>query len=412
MFGEAQERWQSGLNSDVDQGADSSVDRQLVLKEALGEVRGRIDEIDEQIAALLAKRLGLAKGIAPIKMELGMAIKDESREQEVIKKASSVSADKQVASAISNIYEVIMAESCHLQDVPQKASALYFPSVLIIGLGLIGGSFARQIKKQLHQTKITAFDKTEVLHEALGDQVIDEAADELSKAVPQAQLIVLSANPDANLKILAEIAPHLQSGQLVIDLTSTKENICNVANAIDLHGANFIGAHPFFGSEKSGFAASSEINADQKVICLTPTQKSSQITLKRLTRWLNLLNFQVDIMDATTHDAIAARISHVVQLLSVILGAEIAETCSQATVKKGIAISGPAFKQLLRLMKSPAAMWVEIIGQNKEQVLQVLKGFERRLQLIVSAMEAGDDKKLKGELTKIFQAAARVKSIS
>lgn len=395
----------------------------------LGEIAGirsQIDELDQLISRLLAQRLSLARQLTQAKNTLGLPVKDCSREADVLKGVSSSLTDAELAQAVTAVYETILAQSrslqqgCHTgkadQALAKTATAnrdssrnpLYFPRVLIVGLGLIGGAIARQIKRTIPHTVVVGVDDERILAEALGAGIIDAGDTDVLNALAKSHLIVLAATPEANLSLLEKIAPHLHRRQLVVDLTSTKSRICHRAEQLDLGGADFIGGHPFFGSEKSGLANSSELDPEDKVFCLVPTAGSSEISLRRLSRWLTMLKFKVEITDATTHDIASAQLSHLVQLLAITLGAEIAEGISDKELKKILKLSGPSFAQTARLMASPAKLWIEILAQNQSALDTALTSFTRRLERLHKAIKKGDTRTIR----KTFQSAATIHAVT
>jgi prephenate dehydrogenase len=388
-------------------------------------IRQQIDELDHSISRLLAQRLVVARQLTQAKNKLGWPVQDNGREAEVLKKVGASSTDAEIGQSVRIIYETIMAQSRLLQDQSQSSSTLesavlpasalltgkgagktpiYFPRVLIVGLGLIGGALASQIKRTVPQTVITGVDSPTVLSEALRQGVIDIADSDPVQALTKTQLIILSANPDQNLVLLEQIAPHLSRRQLIIDVTSTKTNICRMAERLNLRGADFIGGHPFFGNEKSGLEGSRELAVEGKTFCLVPTLKTSEISLRRLSRWLTALQFKVETTDATTHDIATAKMSHLVQLLAVTLGAEITDGLSQEELKQLLKLSGPSFAQTARLMSSPAKLWSEIVLQNSDAVSEALGSFTQRLKKLRTAVQTGDQK----VIAELFERASAI----
>ena len=409
------------------QQANSIVSRKDSEASELKAIRTRIDELDQLTAQLLTERLKLARQLTSIKTILGLPIQDTQREQEVLSHISSSTSDVEIANAIKIVYERIIEQSCKLQSCQYTTSAktkaglghsqivttqaikptrkpIYFPRVHIIGLGLIGGALARLIKQSIPQTIISAEDKKEILDKALCEGVIDIAETKSSQALKRASLVILAASPETNLSLLEELAPHLHRRQLVIDVTSTKGKICELSQRLNLNGADFIGGHPLFGSEKSGFLDSSAINPEGTTFCLVPTKNSSEMALRRLCRWLLMLNLKVKVVDAATHDALAAKLSHIVQLLAVALGADLAEGISDSQLSEILSLSGTSFKQISRLMASPSQLWIEIIGQNRTQLKFALKEISQRLNSIIEAVESGNNT----QLDKLFQLASRI----
>jgi len=344
---------------------------------------------------LLAKRLLLAKSLSGIKTQLKMSTYDAGREAQILQKLKQKSVDEEINAGLTAIYQSLFTQSRCLQRSSESNSAatepvpLYFPQVLIIGLGLIGGALARQIKRCLPETQVLGSDQADILQSALAQGIIDTPVCDPLLVLPQISLVILAAPPDENVRLLQNLSSHLQSGQLIIDVTSCKTSICREAAKLDLGGADFIGGHPFMGSEKSGLASSTQVTMEGRTFCLTPVAKSSEISLKRLVRWLAQLNVNTAIMSADQHDFLAAHTSHLVQLLSVALGSEMSAQLSASQLRQVPALAGPGLLQLLRLMSSPGRLWQEIITANRIKVLPVLTACIKRLQILHTAIEQG-----------------------
>lgn|GEM_PF-442274 len=404
----------------------------------LEESRARIDELDELIASLINERLTLCQEIGEAKKRMNKPVLDDKREKEVLSRVASVATDPVIAAQLVAIYTTMLAGSRGLQEklsetTSPKAQAgananseskeesnqtevdssqdssehaiaqtrnpqRYFPTVTIIGLGLIGGTVARLIRKHSPKTNITAVDSPEMLQKALVEGLIDCAETKAANAAERSSLILLAAPPKKNIEILESIAPKLSRRQLVVDVTSTKKGICSVAEALDLNGADFIGGHPLFGSQKSGLEASSTVATNEAVFCLTPTTKSSQMSVKRFSRWLEGLGLKPVEATPASHDKVLARTSHLVQLIAVALGASIAD---QNVTEHELKLHGPAFKQLARLMESPPEMWLDLFNQNKEELQTAIQDLVKQLELASHALDSADFEKL----VKMFETA-------
>jgi prephenate dehydrogenase len=356
--------------------------------------RDRIDSLDETIAKLLKERLALATEIGQLKAQRKLPIKDGAREQVVLDHVRSVVNEPILAEAVCRVYEQLLKESRELQDKPVVAESAatdgktYFPRVLIIGCGLIGGALARQIKSCSPGTVVVGSDLQPVLDSALQSMVIDEGVADCEEAIKKSSLIILAASPKQNMDLLKKIAPQVKRRQVIIDVTSTKLEICKLAEELNLK-ADFIGGHPFSGTQKSGFANSAEVQLTGKTFALVPTKRSSELTVRRLSRWLEQLGMRVQVVDAQSHDDTVADTSHLVQLLSVALGSQIANGASKIELNDKLQMSGPALKAVARLMGSPYKMWSEILQQNSSSICSSLLSMEKRLQLMRSAISDG-----------------------
>jgi prephenate dehydrogenase len=260
--------------------------------------------------------------------------------------------------------------------------------VLIIGCGLIGGALARRIKLIHPDTVLMVSDKPGVLDEVAAAGILDEAVPNPIEAISRASLVILAASPKANLELLRKIAPATKARQVIIDVTSTKTAICKAAADLKMK-ADFIGGHPFFGSQKAGFANSAELNITGESFILVPSTSSTEVSLKRLSKWIEQLGMNVEVRSAEEHDATVAGTSHLVQLLSVALGSLLANGLSPDELRDRLALSGPGLLTVSRLMGSPYSLWSEILQQNGAAVCSSLSLMESRLQLMRTAISTG-----------------------
>lgn len=385
--------------------APSSNSSNVRAQTRLGEIRTRIDELDSQIAAMLNERLKLAGELTEVKAQLGMAIKDRSREEQVLDRVSKIGETEQMRNAIRNTYERLFELSRQIQQEnaidPQVTT--YFPQVTIFGIGLIGGALARLIKRRLPDTKIIGVDRDDVLADALEQGLIDKGVEDQKTALQRSSLIILAASPSQNIELLKEIAPLLSKRKLVIDVTSSKRQIVELAENLNLKGADFIGGHPLFGSERSGLKAALDLSVEGSTFCVVPGEKSSEISVRRLLRWLTTLSFHVEVVGSCEHDAVLARTSHLIQLVAVLIGSQIARDIPDNELAKFARLSGPGLRQFSRLMKSPPTMWREIVAQNKTDIVDALTDLQKGIDDLLSALKTDEVC-----LDTLFQTASRL----
>jgi prephenate dehydrogenase len=342
-----------------------------------------------------------------VKAELNIGIKDPGRELEVLDKVADASSDPAVSAAIRDVYETVFDCSRQIQRSnarKKNVEPIYFPQVTIVGMGLIGGVIARLIRENVPQTKVIGVDvNAGPLHEALALGLIDRAEADLKKSVIRSSLVIVAASPDANLRLLEELAPVLKKRQLVVDVTSAKSTIVEAADKLKC-SADFVGGHPLFGSERSGPTASTGVKAAEAVFCLTPCKKSSDMSLRRLIRWLGVLGLKTAVIDAPIHDHIIASTSHAVQLLTVALGMKLSDLADEVGMDQVLSLCGPGVKQLARLMNSPADLWSQIAWQNKDEIALALQELIRTLNTINDAVLSDD----KAALSDAFKKARRI----
>ncbi|MCI2228870.1 prephenate dehydrogenase [Polaribacter sp. MSW13] len=256
-------------------------------------------------------------------------------------------------------------------------------NIYMIGVGLIGGSFAIDIKKNNPDVVIYGIDKNEKhLEEALELGVIQEKAilDDLEKA----DLVIVSIPVDATVKLLPTILDKISDNSLVIDAGSTKNAICK---AVEHHPKrrNFLAAHPIAGTENSGptAAISGLYVGKTNIICEVEktTFKLQEMALKLFMD----IGMRIRYMDPVSHDKHIAYVSHLSHISSFMLGKTVIEKAKNE--RDIFDMAGSGFASTVRLAKSSPAMWTPIFKQNKENVIETLEEYINNLQQFKELMQ-------------------------
>ena len=256
----------------------------------------------------------------------------------------------------------------------------------MIGVGLIGGSFAIDIKKNNPKAIIHGISrKEETLNKALELKLIDKKAtlDDLKNA----DLVIVSIPVDATVKLLPTILDKISETGLVVDAGSTKEAICKV---VEHHPKrrNFLACHPIAGTEKSGpTAAISGLYAGKtNIIC--EVEKTTFKLQEKALRLFTDIGMRIRYMDPVSHDKHIAYVSHLSHISAFMLGKTV---INKAKNERDIFdMAGSGFESTVRLAKSSPAMWTPIFKQNKENVIETLEAYINNLQHFKELMQ--DDK--------------------
>lgn len=366
-------------------------------------LRTEIDQIDTTLAQLLSRRFDIAASIGEEKSRQNIPVQDREREITVLAKATE-SASFTHRESVRRVFERIIEQSVQLQEVRKRSGQPTFSSVAIIGTGLIGGALARRIREveiQADHTVITALDLPEKLEKCKESQLFDLCTSELATAVQSSDLVILSAPPETNIELLEKIAPLLHQGQIVIDVSSVKEPICNAARGLELNGAEFIGGHPFFGTEHSGFEHSELVTVNGRTFCLVPESTLTD-TQEQVASWLEWLGLNVVVCDAQTHDLVVARTSHLIQLFALMAGTFIYNDIVEHGNGAALILSGGGLATLARLMGSPAGIWSQIFHQNGKQMQNLLSEIDEFIQ---DFKPTNDSQRFSTNLQEKFQAA-------
>jgi prephenate dehydrogenase len=244
----------------------------------------------------------------------------------------------------------------------------------VIGLGLIGGSFALNLKSLYPDFNIIGIDKNNNhLEEALKLGLVDKKGSLID--IHDSDLVVLAVPVNAALKLLPYILDNLGEKSLVIDMGSTKEAICNL---VENHPrrSQFLANHPIAGTEFSGpKAAHVELfNGKTNIIC--DIEKTDEKLYKPVIKILEAIGLKLTYMNSKDHDKHIAYVSHLSHISSFMLGKTVLEI---EKTKNIIDLAGSGFESTVRLAKSSPEMWAPIFKQNKKNVTKALDDYINNL---------------------------------
>ncbi|HXO01085.1 MAG TPA: prephenate/arogenate dehydrogenase family protein, partial [Stellaceae bacterium] len=269
-------------------------------------------------------------------------------------------------------------------------AAPLFQRVAIIGIGLIGSSLARVIRRDNPATHIVACAlRAETLAAVRRLGIADEMTDDPAAAVAGADLVVLATPLSAYAEIAARIAPALKPGAIVTDVGSVKEQaIADLKPALP-HGVHLVPGHPVAGTEHSGPEAGfAEMFADRWCI-LTPLPDSDPDAVAKVTALWQLAKMKVVTMPAEHHDRVLAMTSHLPHLIAyTIVGT--ATALGDDLKSEIIAFSAGGFRDFTRIAASDPVMWRDIFLKNREAVLDVLQRFSEDLTALQRAIRRGE----------------------
>ena len=271
--------------------------------------------------------------------------------------------------------------------------------VLVIGLGLIGGSLAKALREQNAGACIVGYDRDEKeMQTGLRLGVIDEMATGLPEEVSRADLIVLAVPVKATEAVLEQIKPHLTDGTILTDVGSTKGNVVEAAERVFGTVPNtFIPGHPIAGSEKSGVAAAdSQLFNGYKVI-ITPLPDSDPDATAKVDQMWRYTGAEVLSMDVARHDEVLAATSHLPHMLAFSLVDTLAREEENLDIFR---YAAGGFRDFTRIAGSDPTMWHDVCLANKEPLLRQLDRFTAGLARLRTAIEEGDGDMMLGTFTR------------
>ena len=258
--------------------------------------------------------------------------------------------------------------------------------VTIIGTGLIGGSMALTLKEKGFATKVFGVDAQEQhLTQALALGIIDEALP-LHDAVSLSDLIIIATPINAAENLLPQILD-IANNQVVMDVGSTKNNICKIVEAHPKRG-RFVATHPMWGTEYSGPEAAVKNAFTDKATVICSKEASDPDAAALVEQVYQTLGMHLLYMEAAAHDVHVAYISHISHITSFALANTVLEKEKEEDAIFELASGG--FESTVRLAKSNPSMWVPILMQNKENVLDVLNEHISQLRKFKASLEKED----------------------
>lgn len=256
---------------------------------------------------------------------------------------------------------------------------MQFGKICIVGTGLIGGSLALAFRKANVGEKFFGIDLAEMLETINAQQIVDIAYEPsaLEIAVEDADLIILAMNIKHIIEYIPKVALLAKSGAIVTDVGSTKEEIVRQAQKYFEPDVYFIGGHPMAGSEKNSVTAADPYLFENCFYLLTPFENTPKDILKKLSFALEMIGSKILILDAGTHDRIAAAVSHLPQMLAICLVNFIKDFHQFQPNSLKLAAGG--FRDMTRIASSPFDMWKDICETNSANIIKMLENFINNL---------------------------------
>ena len=271
--------------------------------------------------------------------------------------------------------------------------------IAVLGLGLIGGSIARDLAAR--GAHVLGYDADRrAMSAARRAGVVAHAIDDDLVKLREARVVMFAVPVDAADRLLDRAAPFLRDTMLVTDAGSTKEAIIARAEALGI-GARFVGSHPLAGDHRSGWRASRRGLFSGATVFVCPTRTSSASAVRRArSLWRSLGARPVDI-SAAAHDAQLAFTSHLPHLLS----AALARTLDRADHRRSAL--GAGGRDVTRLAASSPEMWSAIVSSNGTQLTRALAAFGRELAHVRRAAARGDARAIHALFTATREWAER-----
>jgi prephenate dehydrogenase len=264
--------------------------------------------------------------------------------------------------------------------------------ITVVGVGLLGGSLALIAKEKGIASKVIGVDINEAhAQKALQLGIADEILP-LAQAVKDTDLVVLATSVNVLVKQLPNVLDLIADHTVVMDLGSTKELICKVADSHPRR-AQFVASHPIAGTENSGPDAAFPGLLKKKIMIICDKEKSSRQALETVLSLSKQFEMRLSFMNSAEHDRHLAYVSHLSHISSFALGITVLD--KEKDEKSIFEMAGSGFSSTVRLAKSSPEMWAPIFTQNKENISTALGAYIRRLQTFKDIIDTDDETRSK-----------------
>ena len=269
-----------------------------------------------------------------------------------------------------------------------------FEKIALIGIGLIGSSLARVIRREglaRHIAISTRSAQTLARAEELG--LGDSYSPDAKLAVKDADLVIVSVPVGSSGAVASEIASVLKPGAILTDVGSTKASVIAQMQPYVPDGVHFIPGHPLAGTEKSGPDAGFADLFENRWCIFTPLPDTDPVALEKLSEFWRRCGSNIDTMDPEHHDMTLAIVSHLPHIIAYnIVGT--ADDLEAVTKSEVIKYSASGFRDFTRLAASDPTMWRDVCLHNKDAILEMLARFSEDLASLQRAIRWGDGDKL------------------
>ena len=272
-----------------------------------------------------------------------------------------------------------------------------FNNILIVGLGMMGGSLCKSIKKNKLSKKISAFDTDQdALSYALKNRIIDHKVTNLSK-MEHPDLVIICTPLSSYRSIAKEILHTVKKSTLVTDIGSSKGSTHRTITKL-FHDSNksFLSSHPMVGSEKSGVKFTRSDMYKNKVVFILDKHSSSKSSYLKLKNFWESIGSITHEINSKTHDLLMSQTSHIAHLMSYIF----VKSLPQSILNENLPLLlGGGIKEHIRLSKSNPQMWTDIFLNNKSNIIKTLTRIQKNTAIIKSMIQTSNKTEIKSLLS-------------
>ena len=275
-----------------------------------------------------------------------------------------------------------------------------FSNILIVGLGMMGGSLCKSIKQNKLSKKISAFDTDqEALSYALKNRIINYKVTDLGK-MKHPDLVIICTPLSSYHSVVKKLLLTIKRSTLVTDIGSSKGDVHRTITKL-FHDSNktFLSSHPMVGSEKSGVKFTKKDMYKNKVVFILDKSSASRASYLKLKNFWEAIGSITHEIDSKTHDLLMSQTSHVAHLMSYIF----VKSLPQSIINENLPLLlGGGIKEHIRLSKSNPQMWTDIFLNNKNNIIKTLTRIQKNTAIIKSMIQSSNKTEIKSLLKNTY----------
>lgn len=271
-----------------------------------------------------------------------------------------------------------------------------FAKITVLGVGLIGASFALGMKKKGLCRHVTGYGRNRAnLENAKTRGIIDSFGEDPADACKDADLIFFSTPVGSFLDIAVRAAPACKKGAVITDAGSVKGGLVYAMERLMPEGVNYIGGHPIAGSDRSGIDAAHAGLFDNAMCIITPTPNSDEGALRNVKELWQAMGAKIITMDPAKHDRIYASVSHLPHVIAYALVNTVA-----GIDPSYLEFAGQGFRDMTRIASSSSELWRDVCMLNRENLIELISVFQKNIDSLSGYLRASDPDSIEREFRK------------
>lgn len=275
-------------------------------------------------------------------------------------------------------------------------------TAVVVGLGLIGASFAGALRRTGRWASVVGVDVApEACRRALAEGLVDEATDDAERAIRGARLVVLATHVSHLVEAIGTLGPKLEPGALLLDLGSTKAAVVAAMDGLP-DGVRAVGGHPMTGRRSAAAVGAEARLFEEKAFFLVPTRHTTPAVLAEAEALVRGVGGRPVVVDATRHDRLVAFVSHLPRLLPVALTLA-AENAADPLLWE---VAAGGFRDATRPAGDPVAMWRDVLATNPAGLAEAIRALSTELGALSALVEAGDADGIEAALSRAAELVA------